>query len=82
MEFDVSGICWGVLLIVYRGEIITIGNLLLSAHGYQLLPLATSQWLITGNFSVLLIVGEGDLETIEDQSLSTHSYQLLPLATS
>ena len=38
MELDVSGIFWGVLLIVYGGEIITIENLSLSAHGYQLLP--------------------------------------------
>ena len=42
-EFDVSGIFWGVLLIVGRGELITIEDPSLSAHGYQLLPLATSQ---------------------------------------
>ena len=42
-EFYVSGIFWGVLLIVGRGEFITIKDPLLSAHGYQLLPLATSQ---------------------------------------
>ena len=41
-EFDVLGIFWGVLSIVGGGELITIEDSLLSAHGYQLLPLATS----------------------------------------
>ena len=60
------------------------------SHGYQLLPLATSQ--LVGNkkefyFSgiflpVLLILGAGELVIIEDPLLSTHSYQLLSLATS
>ena len=43
MEIDVSDIFWGVLFIVGRGELMTIEDSLLSAHGYQLLPLATSQ---------------------------------------
>ena len=68
----------------------TIEDLKLSVHGYQLLPLATS-YLVGNNrefdvsdiFSdVLLIVGGGELITIKDPSLSTHGYQLLPLATS
>ena len=62
----------------------------LGAHGYQLLPLATSQYVddnrkfdISSIFwGVLLIVGGGELMTIEDPSLSAHSYQLLPMATS
>ena len=62
----------------------------LSAHGYQLWPIATSY--LVGNhmkidvsdifWGVLLIVGWGELMTIEDPSLSEHGYQLLPLATS
>ena len=61
----------------------------MSAHGYQMLPLPTSQ-LVGDNREfhpssifggVLLIVGGGDLVAIGDPSLSTHSYQLLPLAT-
>ena len=68
----------------------TIDDQSLSAHGYQLLPLATS-YLVGNNikidvsdifWGVLLIVGGGELMTIEDQSLSAHGYQLLPLATS
>ena len=43
MEFDVSDIFWGVLSIVVGGELMTIENPSLSAHGYQLLPIATSQ---------------------------------------
>ena len=62
----------------------------LGAHGYQLLPLATSQYVgdnrkfnVSGIFwGVFLIVGGGELMTIEDPSLSAYSYQLLPLATS
>ena len=42
-KFDVLGIFWGVLLIAGGGELITIEDWLLSAHGYQLLPIATSQ---------------------------------------
>ena len=42
-EFDVAGIFGGVLLIVCRGELITIIGLSLSTLGYQLLALATSQ---------------------------------------
>ena len=42
-EFDVSGIFWGVLFIVGEGKHMTIEEALLSAHGYQLFPIATSQ---------------------------------------
>ena len=42
-EFDVSDIFWGVLLIVGGGELMTTEDPSLSAHGYQLLPIATSQ---------------------------------------
>ena len=68
----------------------TIEDSLLSAYGYQLLPIATSY--LVGNsrefdvsdifWGVLFIVCGGQLITIEDQSLSAHGYQLLPLATS
>ena len=62
---------------------------LLSAHGYQLLPIATSylvdnneEFDVSGIFSpVLLTVGGRELITIEDPSLSAHGYQLLPLTT-
>ena len=89
-EFDVSDIFWGVLLIVCEGELMTIENPLLSAHGYQFLPIATS-YLVGNNrefdvseifWSVLFIVCGGELMTIEDPSLSAHGYQLLPLTTS
>ena len=43
MKIDVSDIFWGVLLIVGWGELMTIEDPALSEHGYQLLPLATSQ---------------------------------------
>ena len=46
-EFDVSGIFGGVFLIV-GGELMTIEDPSLSAHGYQLLPLATS-YLVDNN---------------------------------
>ena len=64
-EFDVSGIFWGILFIVGEGELMTIEDPLLSAHGYQLLPIATS-YLVDNNrefdvsdifLSVLFIVG-------------------------
>ena len=42
-EFDVSYIFSPVKLIVGEGELITIEDPSLSVHGYQLLPLATSQ---------------------------------------
>ena len=67
-----------------------IEDSLLSAHGYQLLPIATS-YLMGNNrefdvlaisWGVLFIVGGGELMTIEDPSLSAHGYQLLPLTTS
>ena len=89
-EFDVSGILWGVLLIVGWGELIAIEDSLLSAHGYQLLSIATS-YLVDNNrefdvsdifWGVLFIVCEGELMTIEGPSLSAHGYQFLPLATS
>ena len=60
-----------------------------SDHGYQLLPLATSQ--LVGNNSeldvlgtcspALFIVGGGKVMTFTDPSLSIPCYQLLPLAT-
>ena len=68
----------------------TIEHPLLSAHGYQLLPIATS-YLVGNNrefdvsdiiWGVLFIIGGGKLMTIEDPSLSAHGYQLLPIATS
>ena len=68
----------------------TIEDLSLSTHCYQLLPIATS-YLVGNNNKfdvsnifggVLLIVGGGELITIKDPSLSAHGYQLLPLSTS
>ena len=47
-KFDVSGIFLSVLLIVGGGELMTIEDPLLSAHGYQLLPIATS-YLVDNN---------------------------------
>ena len=44
-KFDVSGIFLGFFLIVGIGELMTIEDPSLSAHGYQLLPLATSQYV-------------------------------------
>ena len=67
-----------------------IEDSLLSAHGYQLLSIATS-YLVGNNrefdvsdifWGVLFIVGGEELMTIEDPSLSAHGYQLLSLATS
>ena len=89
-EFDVSDIFSGVLLIVGGGELIAIEDSLLSAYGYQLLPLATSQLVgdnrkfdVSDIFSgVLLIVGGGKVKTIEEALLSAHGYQLLSIATS
>ena len=46
-QFDALGIFWVFLLIVGGGELITIEDPSLSVHGYQLLPLATSQ--LVGN---------------------------------
>ena len=68
----------------------TIEDQLLSAHGYQLLSIATS-YLVGNNrdfnvsdiFSgVLFIVGTGELMTIKYPSMSAHGYQLLSIATS
>ena len=68
----------------------TIEDQSMSAHGYQLLSLATS-YLVGNNrefdvsdiFSgVLFIVCGGELMTIEDPSMNGYGYQLLPLATS
>ena len=65
MEFDVSDIFWGVLFIVSEGELMNIEDSLLSAHGYQLLSIATS-YLVGNNreldvsdifWGVLFIVG-------------------------
>ena len=68
----------------------TIEDSLLSAHGYQLLSIATSY--VVGNnrefdvsdifWYVLFIVCGGELMTIENPSLSAHGYQFLPLSTS
>ena len=89
-EFDVSGIFWSVLLIVGGGELITIEDSLLSAYGYQLLPIVTS-FLVGNNrefdvsdifWGVLFIVCGGELMTIKDPSLSAHGYKLLPIAIS
>ena len=68
----------------------TIEDSLLSAHGYQLLSIATS-YLVGNNrdlmfqtyFEVFLsIVGGEELMTIEDPLLSACGYQLLTLTTS
>ena len=66
----------------------TIEDPSLSVHGYQLLLLATSQYvgdnrekMFQGYFEVfysLLLL----LMTIDDPSLSVHGFQFLPLATS
>ena len=42
-NFYISDIFWGVSFIVGGEELITIEDPLLSAHGYQLLPLAIGQ---------------------------------------
>ena len=68
----------------------TIKDSWLSAHGHQLLSLATSQLVgnkrefdVSGIFlPFLLIVGGAELITIEDPSPSAHNYQVLPIATS
>ena len=68
----------------------TIEDPSLSAHGYQLLPTATS-YLMGNNieidvsdifWGVLFIIDGGELMTIEDLLLSANCYQLLPLETS
>ena len=68
----------------------TIEDPLLSAHGYQLLSLATS-YLVDNSrkfdvwdtfWGVLIIVGGEELITIEYSLLSAHGYQLLSIATS
>ena len=67
----------------------TIEHPLLSAHGYQLLPIATSYSVGLNRefdvldiiWGVLFIVGGEKLMTIEDPSLSAHGYHLLSLAT-
>ena len=67
-----------------------IEDSLLSAHGYQLLPIAT-RCLVGNNrefdvsdifWGVSFIACGGQLMTIEDPLLSAHGYQLFPLATS
>ena len=68
----------------------TIEDPLLSAHGYQLLPIATSQYAGDNRefdvsdifWGVLFIVCGGELMTIEDSLLSAHGHQLLSIATS
>ena len=44
-KLDVSGICSFALLIIGKGEVNTIEDPLLSGQYYQLLPLATSQFM-------------------------------------
>ena len=89
-EFDVLDIFWAVLFIVCGGKLTIIEDSLLSAHGYQLLPIATS-YLVGNNrefevfdifWGVSFIVCGGELMTIEDSLLSAHGYPLLPLTTS
>ena len=71
-EFDVSDIFWGVLPIVGGGKLMTIEDLLLSACGYQLLPITTSQLMGDSRefdalhicWGFLLIVDGGELITI------------------
>ena len=67
-----------------------IEDSLLSAHGYQLLSIATS-YLVGNNrnfdvsdifWGVLFIIGGGELMIIEDPLLTAYGYQMLPLATS
>ena len=62
----------------------------MSAHDYQLLPIATS-YLVGNNrefyvsdifWGVLFIIGGRELMTIEDPLLIAYGYQLLPIATS
>ena len=68
----------------------TIEDPSLTVFGYQLLPIATSQFMgdtrefdVSGIFwGVLLIVGGGEHMTTEDPSLTALGNQLLPLATS
>ena len=77
-EFDVLGIFWGVLLIFGVGELMTIEDPSLSAHGYQLLSLATSYFV--GNnrkfdiseifWGVLSIVGGGAPQNMSETSNS------------
>ena len=73
MKFDVSGIFWGIFLIVGGGELMTIEDPSLSAYGYQLLSLATS-YLVGNNrefdvsviiWGVSFIVSGEELITIE-----------------
>ena len=47
-KLDVLGIFLGVLLVVGEEKLITIEDSLLSAHGYQLLSIATS-YLVGNN---------------------------------
>ena len=54
MKFDVSGKFYLFYSLLVEGELITIEDPSLSAHGYQLLPIATS-YLVGNNreFDVL-----------------------------
>ena len=63
---------------------------MINAHGYQLLPKATS-YLVGNNrefdlsdifWGVLFFIGGRKLMAIEDPLLSAYGYQLLPIATS
>ena len=48
IKFDVSGKFYLFFLIFGGGELMTIEDLSLSAHGYQLLPIAT-RYLVGNN---------------------------------
>ena len=67
----------------------TIEDPLLSAHGYQLLPITTSlqvgdnrEFDVSDILKCLFIVDGKEHMIVEDPLLSVHGYQLLPLATS
>ena len=68
----------------------TIEDPSLNAHGYHLLPIATS-YLMANNrefdvsdifWGALFIIGGWEPMTIEDPLPSAYGYQLLPIATS
>ena len=86
LSADVT-IDYSILIIVGRGNLITIEDLQLSANGYQLLPLAASQLVgdnkefhDSGIFPpVELIVGKGQFITIEGPSLIVMVTNCCPL---
>ena len=68
-QFNDSSTFWGVLLIVGGGNLKNIEDPSLVILAYQLLPLATSKWMVDNKafndssifWGVLLIVGRGKL---------------------